>query len=112
MYIAEFKIVKHVYQDNGVYRKRGTTLNEPAQPFGTACCDIKKKYSNGVAGFWYTLFPMRPLLFAFAIFSVVLFAQAPEGGRGRGPKAAPKNLKVLSPDGLMDNMRMATAGLG
>ena len=55
---------------------------------------------------------MRPLLFAFAIFSVVLFAQAPEGGRGRGPKAAPKNLKVLSPDGLIDNMRAAAAGLG
>lgn len=55
---------------------------------------------------------MRPLIFAFAIFSVVLFAQAPEGGRGRGPKTPPKNLKVLEPQNLMVNMRMATAGLG
>ncbi len=55
---------------------------------------------------------MRPLLLAFAIFTVVLFGQAPEGGRGRGPKAPPKNLKVLDAQDLMVNMRQATAGLG
>lgn len=55
---------------------------------------------------------MRPLIFAFAIFSVVLFAQAPEGGRG-GPKAAPKNLKVLPADAnLIPTMRAAATGLG
>lgn len=55
---------------------------------------------------------MRPLLFAFAICSVALFAQPPQGGRGGGPKAPPKNLKVLSADGLIPNMRAAAAGLG
>lgn len=37
-------------------------------------------------------------------------AGGPPGGRGRG--GPPKNLKVLKPEGLMNNMRMATAGLG
>jgi len=46
---------------------------------------------------------------------MILCAQEPPAGgrgRGRGPQEPPKNLKVLSPDGLMNNMRMATAGLG
>lgn len=55
---------------------------------------------------------MRPLIFAFAIFTVVLFAQAPEGAP-RGPKAAPKNLQVLPADAnLIPTMRAAAAGLG
>lgn len=42
---------------------------------------------------------------------MILSAQeGPPGGRGRG--GPPKNLKVLKPEGLMTNMRMATAGLG
>ena len=58
---------------------------------------------------------MRKLLFSFAIFALVLSAQeAPGGGggRGRGPQAPPKNLKVLTPETLMPNMRAAEAGLG
>lgn len=44
---------------------------------------------------------------------MILCAQEPPaGGRGRGPAGPPKNLKVLKAEGLIDNMRMATAGLG
>jgi hypothetical protein len=60
---------------------------------------------------------MRQLLFLFAISAVILFGQdAPArggGGRGRGPQAPPKNLKVLTPEELQAGaMRQATAGLG
>lgn len=58
---------------------------------------------------------MRQLLFVFTIFALTLAAQdAPPagGGRGRGPQAPPKNLKVLAPADLMPNMRLAVAGLG
>src|ERR1700734_1991203 len=53
---------------------------------------------------------MRPLLLVSAVFSVVLFAQAPAGG-GRG--APHTNLKVLPDDAnLIPTMRGAAAGLG
>jgi hypothetical protein len=57
---------------------------------------------------------MRKLLFLLAIGAMILCAQEPPagGGRGRGPAAPPKNLKVLAPDNFMANMRLATAGLG
>jgi hypothetical protein len=57
---------------------------------------------------------MRPLLFAFAVFSVVLFAQQPPagGGGGRAP-VVHKNLKVLSEaDMTAGAMRQAATGLG
>src|SRR6202050_4867379 len=55
---------------------------------------------------------MRPLLFAFAIFSAVLFAQAPAGGGGLA-QAPHTNLKVLPDDAnLIPTMRAAAAGLG
>src|ERR1700689_3535963 len=53
---------------------------------------------------------MRQLVVLFAIGSLVLFAQD-RGGRGRG--AAPKNLKVLTPEEFAAGaMRNATTGLG
>jgi hypothetical protein len=62
---------------------------------------------------------MRQLLFVLAICATALFAQdAPPAGRGggagggRGPQAPPKNLKVLTPETYMANMRLAVAGLG
>ena len=59
---------------------------------------------------------MRQLLFLFAICAMVLSAQdaaPPGGGRGRGPAAPPKNLKVLpADDQLIPTMRAAAAGLG
>jgi hypothetical protein len=52
---------------------------------------------------------MRKLLFLLAISALVLFAQ----GRGRGPAAPPKNLKVLTPAEITAGaMRNATTGLG
>ena len=55
---------------------------------------------------------MRALLvFAFAVFSTVLLAQGPGGGK-KGPAAAPKNLKVLTAENVMPNMRAAAQGLG
>ncbi|HEY3826504.1 MAG TPA: photosynthetic reaction center cytochrome c subunit family protein [Bryobacteraceae bacterium] len=51
------------------------------------------------------------VLFVLAIAAMTLSAQEP-GGRGRGPQAPPKNLKVLTPETLMPNMRLAVAGLG
>ncbi len=53
---------------------------------------------------------MRKLLFLIAIGAIMLCAQPPGGGRGRG--GPPKNLKVLPADGFMTYMRMATTGLG
>ena|SRR5579863_1551832 len=54
---------------------------------------------------------MRPLIIAFAVFSAVLFAQAPAGGGGRG--APHKNLKVLSEaEFAAGAMRQAAQGLG
>ena len=57
---------------------------------------------------------MRQLLILLAISSIALFAQEPAGGgRGRGPAAPPKNLKVLpADDQLIPTMRAAAAGLG
>jgi hypothetical protein len=56
---------------------------------------------------------MRQLLLILAICATALYAQEPPaGGRGRGPQAPPKNLKVLTPETLMPNMRLAVAGLG
>ena len=56
---------------------------------------------------------MRQLLLILAICATALYAQEPPaGGRGRGPQAPPKNLKVLTPENLMPNMRLAVAGLG
>src|SRR5579863_10380803 len=55
---------------------------------------------------------MRQLLILFAICAMVLFAQD-KGGRGRGPAAPPKNLKVLTPEELgAGAMRNAATGLG
>jgi hypothetical protein len=56
---------------------------------------------------------MRPLLFVFAIFSLVLFAQEPGGGGGKKKGGPPKNLKVLTPaDMAAGAMRNAAQGLG
>lgn len=57
---------------------------------------------------------MRKLLFLLAIGAMILCAQEPPagGGRGRGTPPPPKNLKVLPADGYMNYMRQATAGLG
>jgi hypothetical protein len=53
------------------------------------------------------------VLFVFAIGAMILSAQDGRGGgRGRGPQEPPKNLKVLTPETLMPNMRAAAAGLG
>jgi hypothetical protein len=45
---------------------------------------------------------MRQLLFVFAVSALMLVAQRP----------APKNLKVLKPEEVNPQMRLATAGLG
>jgi Photosynthetic reaction centre cytochrome C subunit len=57
---------------------------------------------------------MRQLLFVFVICAMALSAQDGRGGgRGRGPQAPPKNLKVLPADAnLIPTMRAAAAGLG
>jgi len=55
---------------------------------------------------------MRQLLFVFVICAMVLSAQDGRG-RGRGPQAPPKNLKVLTPEELAAGaMRGAATGLG
>jgi hypothetical protein len=74
-----------------------------------------QKITRAVVGFGINCFPMRQLLFLFAICAFVLSAQdAPPGGRGggRGPAPPPKNLKVFTPETYMANMRLAVAGLG
>jgi hypothetical protein len=48
-------------------------------------------------------------LAAVALLSLVMFAQAPQGKGKGGP---PKNLKVLTPENLMDNMRSFVPALG
>ena len=56
---------------------------------------------------------MRPLIFVFAIFSLVLFAQEPGGGGGKKKGGPPKNLKVLTPEDMAAGaMRNAAQGLG
>lgn len=56
---------------------------------------------------------MRPLLFVFAIFSLVLFAQEPGGGGGKKKGGPPKNLKVLTVEDMQAGaMRNAAQGLG
>ena len=57
---------------------------------------------------------MRSLLLISAVFSVVVFAQAPPaGGRGGGAGAPHKNVQVLADDAtFIPNMRAAAAGLG
>jgi hypothetical protein len=61
------------------------------------------------------IYPMRTLL-TVVIATVVSFgvvvAQAPPGGGKGGPKAPPKNLKVLTPENYMDNMRSFVPALG
>lgn len=52
-----------------------------------------------------------PLFAALLISFGVMVAQPPGGGKG-GPKAPPKNLKILTPENLMPTMRTFTAGLG
>jgi hypothetical protein len=47
-------------------------------------------------------------LAALTVLSLVMFAQGPPKGKG-GP---PKNLKVLTPENLMDNMRSFVPALG
>ena len=58
---------------------------------------------------------MRKLLFLLCVLSIsslVLFAQG-KGGKGPAPAAAPKNLKVLTPEELAAGaMRNAASGLG
>ena len=54
---------------------------------------------------------MRKLFFLLAISALVLSAQ--RGGRGGGPAAPPKNLKVLTPEEITAGaMRNAASGLG
>jgi hypothetical protein len=48
-------------------------------------------------------------LAALALCSLMIFAQAPQGKGKGGP---PKNLKVLTPDNLMTNMRSFVPALG
>ncbi|MGH9809601.1 MAG: photosynthetic reaction center cytochrome c subunit family protein [Terriglobia bacterium] len=58
---------------------------------------------------------MRTLLTVFlvaaGISAGVMVAQGPPGGKG-GPKAPPKNLKILTPENYMDNMRAFVPALG
>ena len=49
-------------------------------------------------------------LAALALLSLVMFAQAPKGKGGKG--GPPKNLKVLTPENYMDNMRAFVPALG
>jgi hypothetical protein len=56
---------------------------------------------------------MRLLVLVSAVFSVVVFAQAPPGGGRGGGVGTHKNLKVLPDDAnLIPTMRGAAAGLG
>jgi hypothetical protein len=48
-------------------------------------------------------------LAAVALLSLVMFAQPPQGKGKGGP---PKNLKVLTPENYMDNMRSFVPALG
>ena len=62
------------------------------------------------------LYGMRKLLFLLCVLSIsslVLFAQGKGGGKGQAPAAAPKNLKVLTPEEITAGaMRNAASGLG
>src|SRR5579872_6744146 len=58
---------------------------------------------------------MRTLLTvicATAISFGVMIAQPPPGGGKGGAKAPPKNLKILTPENYMDNMRAFVPALG
>ena len=61
------------------------------------------------------IYPMRTLVPTFLAsvlaFSLALTVSGQEKGKG-GPKAPPKNLKVLTPENLMDNMRSFVPALG
>ena len=61
------------------------------------------------------IYPMRTLLPLFLAsvlaFSLALTVSGQEKGKG-GPKAPPKNLKVLTPDNLIPTMQSFVAGLG
>jgi hypothetical protein len=48
---------------------------------------------------------------AVAILATVIIPQAPLSAQGKG-KAAPKNLKVLTPDNFMEQMQTYAAALG
>lgn len=48
---------------------------------------------------------------AVAILATVMTAQTPLNAQGKG-KAAPKNLKVLTPENVMDQMQTYAAALG
>jgi hypothetical protein len=61
------------------------------------------------------MYPMRTLVpvFLAAAFSFgVMVAQGPPGGGKGGPKAPPKNLKVLTPENVMTYMRTFAPALG
>jgi len=57
---------------------------------------------------------MRTLLLAafVTLGTFALVAQGPPGGGKGGPKAPPKNLKVLTPENYMDYMRSFVPALG
>lgn len=59
---------------------------------------------------------MRKILLMVAVATLaalVMFAQDKGGkGGGKAPKAPPKNLKILTPENLMDNMRAFVPALG
>lgn len=63
------------------------------------------------------MFPMRTLLTVFCAtaltFGVMVVQGQDKGGGGKGgAKAPPKNLKVLTPENYMDNMRSFVPALG
>jgi hypothetical protein len=68
-----------------------------------------QKIIRAAVGFGINCFPMRQLLFLFAICALVLSAQEPAK---KGPAGPPKNLKVLPAENLIPTMRAAAAGLG
>jgi photosynthetic reaction center cytochrome c subunit len=59
---------------------------------------------------------MRKILLMVAVATLaalVMFAQDKGGkGGGKAPKAPPKNLKILTPENFMDNMRAFVPALG